>query len=372
MTLIALAALSASLTATSLAPPESREMASTNGRFKIHVNVDSGTHKITGEFALAAQPWDFKHDASFHDFFVSDDGQAAAVVNWRWCGGFGLEPDSPAVVIYGRAGVTRSYTYNQLSKPRERKPDEIGPIGDFWRVWRDDATIHGNLLTINVAGGKPCVIDLRNPQDLPPLEAGNAEKAPQTPEEMGKNLRASEVEESESRAAEKPKIDPEFLALKARETAEIEASFPALETLLGTISEPSQLTVLGNHFGLMGQTMQGADDQKSPEVKRAVEERRGGSFYVTPYKLTAEEARSIKTIIRDIRSYSKTTDPLARAGFNSCYALVFETNGSVTEIQISTGNHKIRAFHKEVDIYSYLTPEADKKLHEILGKYGSR
>ncbi len=143
--------------------------------------------------------------------------------------------------------------------------------------------------------------------------------------------------------------------------------------MLGSITEQSQIKVFGSYFGPMGQTGPGDDnkqDQRTPEAKREVKERRGGIFYANPYKLAAEDAESIKTLIRDIRSYSKTTDPLARAGFNSCYALVFETNGSVTEIQVSTGNYKIHAFHMDVDIYSYLTPEADKKLHEILGKYG--
>ena len=50
----------------------------------------------------------------------------------------------------------------------------IGPIGDFWRIWRGDAGIDGNQLTIHVEGGKPLVIDLRNPQPPPPLEGGSS------------------------------------------------------------------------------------------------------------------------------------------------------------------------------------------------------
>jgi hypothetical protein len=193
-TLLSTAALTVMLSATSFKPQENHDVASSNGKFTLHVDAKTGTHTITGEFASGVGTWEFKHDASQHQFFVSDDGQAAAVVHWRWCGGFGLELDKPAVVIYGRTavegggkrtlptgeevfvsssrpGVLRSYTYKELSKPRERKPEEIGPIGDFWRVWRGDATIKGNLLTIAIEGGKPRVIDLKNPQDLPPLDA---------------------------------------------------------------------------------------------------------------------------------------------------------------------------------------------------------
>lgn len=376
-TLIAVAALTAMLSATSYAPPQNREVKSSNGTFTLRVDVDSNTHKISGDFAVGEQPWEFKHDADRHAFFVSDDGQAAAVVNWAWCGGFGLELDSPALAIYGRGGLARSYTYNELSKPRERKPDEIGPIGDFWRVWRREATIKGNILTLEVEGGKPRLIDLRNPQDLPPLEGadepnGEGQGQMDTQETL---LNEREIREMEAQAAENPKIDPAFLALKARENAQIAEAIPALQTLLGSITEESQLKVFGNYFGLRGQTMAGADgeqEEKANQPKREVKKRRGGFFYVDPYKLTAEDATSIKTIIRDIRSYSKTNDPLARAGFDSCYALVFETNGDVTEIQIGALNSKIRAYHKDVDIYSYLTPEAGKKLNELLAKYEVR
>jgi len=170
-TLITIAMLTADLSATSFAPRESHNVSSTNGKFKLHVNVENNTHRITGDFGEGADGWQFQHNAGFHSFFVSDDGQAAAVVNWVWCGGFGLELNKPAVSIYGRAGLKRTYTYNQLSKPRERKPDEVGPIGDFWRVWREKATLKGNVLTIDVEGSNPRVIDVTNPQDLPPLEA---------------------------------------------------------------------------------------------------------------------------------------------------------------------------------------------------------
>jgi hypothetical protein len=87
-------------------------------------------------------------------------------------------PNGEVVLWSGaRPGVARSYTYKKLSRPRERKPGEIGPIGDFWRVWRGDATIKGDTLTINVEGGKPVVIDLVNPPEIPVQQAANDAKA---------------------------------------------------------------------------------------------------------------------------------------------------------------------------------------------------
>lgn len=364
MTFIAITTLVTNLSATKFGPQDNHTVKSTNGKFELHVDTKSTTQRITGAFVSGLQGWSFQHEAEHNSFFVSDDGEATAVVQWSWVQDYCL--NKAAVVIYGRSGAERTYSYNELSKPRERKPEEVGPIGDFWRVWRGDATINGNLLTINVEGGKTRVIDLKNPQALPPLEAGNeTEKAPQTREEMEKMLREREIKESGAQKGVNPKIDQEFLAIKARETAEIESSFPALKPLLGSITEQSQLKVLG---GLPNQIMDDKQFEKTLKAKGTVE-RHGETFFKNPFKLEAADTESLKTLIRDPRSFSRTTDPLLPAGFGAAYSLVYETNGSVTEIQICSRNHKIRAIHKEVDIYSYLTPEAFKKINELLGKY---
>lgn len=197
ITFIAVAALTANVSATKV-KEENHEVTSLNGKFKLHVNIDTHTHKITGEFSKGIQGWEFQHDAFLHSSFMSDDGEAAAVVHWAWCKAD--EADSPAVVIYGRNGTLRSYTYRELSKPRERNPEEVGPIGDFWRVWRGDATINGDVLTIHVVGGKPRVIDLKNPQALTPLETGDeAEKVPQTEKELEKKLSEREAKEMQEK-----------------------------------------------------------------------------------------------------------------------------------------------------------------------------
>jgi hypothetical protein len=194
ITFLAAAALTASVSATKI-KEESHEVSSTNGKYKLHVDVDTHTHKITKvtKDSLSDSGWQFQHDAQFHSAFISDGGQDAAVVHWAWCKEEDL--DQPVVVIYSsvaekfgadrvkdgeeicvigyRPGIKRSYTYRQLSKPRERKPDEVGPIGDFWRVWRGGATIKENILTINVEGAEPVVIDLVNPPDLPAQQPAN-------------------------------------------------------------------------------------------------------------------------------------------------------------------------------------------------------
>ena len=164
MFLMSVVALTANLGATSICPRDSHEVASPNGRFKLHVDAKEETHRITGAFGAGISAWSFKHEVSNHTFFISDDGESAAVVHWSWVQDYRL--DGPAVVIYGRDGAKRTYTYKELSKPHKPKPDTIGPIGDFWRIWRGDAGIDGNQLTIHVEGGKPRIINLKNPQPV--------------------------------------------------------------------------------------------------------------------------------------------------------------------------------------------------------------
>lgn len=155
MTMIA---LTGNALATKFVSQKSHDVESTNRKFKLHVNAEDGAHEVSGDFGFL-KGWKFHHDISNHGFFVSDDGESAAVVHWRFCKT--EELDEPAVVIYGRDGARRIFTYRQLSKPRKLGEDEIGPIGDFWRIWRGDAAIKGNLLTIAVEGGDPRTIDLK-------------------------------------------------------------------------------------------------------------------------------------------------------------------------------------------------------------------
>jgi len=157
--LLSLVALTGKLAATSYAPKKSHDVESTNGKFTLHVDAEDLTHKVSGKFAARIPEWKFHHSVWLHSFFVSDDGESAAVVHWPYCKVEDL--DEAAVVIYGRGGARRIYTYRQLSEPRKLRGDENGPIGDFWRVWRSKAAIKGDLLTIAVEGREPRTIDLK-------------------------------------------------------------------------------------------------------------------------------------------------------------------------------------------------------------------
>jgi hypothetical protein len=144
--------------ATSFSERVDHDVTSANGKFILHVSAKDGNHEVTGEFG-SNKGWKFSNHVAFQSFFVSDDGESVALVDWALCKADEL--DQPAVVIYTREGARRTFSYRELSIPRKRNEDEVGPVGDFWRVWRGDASLNGNLLTIHGEGREPSVIDLQ-------------------------------------------------------------------------------------------------------------------------------------------------------------------------------------------------------------------
>jgi hypothetical protein len=175
--IIGMITLAGNLMATEFTEPVDHDVKSANGEFNLHVSVKDGIHEVSGEFGPKGG-WKVQSKSSFQTFLLSDDGESVAVVDWAMCKVDEL--DEPAVVIHGREGVRGTFSYRELSVPRKLRGDEVGPIGDFWRLWRGEATLKGNLLTIDVEGRKPCVIDLQTAKlKAPPEGAPGAEPAEQ-------------------------------------------------------------------------------------------------------------------------------------------------------------------------------------------------
>ena len=185
LTLMSMIALTGDLMATKITEPVDHDVKSANGKFTLHVSAEDGNHEVTGEF-LSNGGWKFSNRVAFQSFLVSDDGESVAVVDWALCKADEL--DQPAVVIYGREGARRTFCYREISIPRKRNEDEVGPVGDFWRVWRGDASLNGNLLTIKGEGRKPSVIDLQSAKLLTLHEAVPAMDAPTTCEASDRKL----------------------------------------------------------------------------------------------------------------------------------------------------------------------------------------
>lgn len=141
--------------ATSYAPPSDEVIKSPNGRFELHIKAKSGTHTI---YQGKKRLWKFKRDVWHHACFLSDDGQHVLWLAWPFVKTEQLE--EPALVIYGAKGELAKKSFKELCVPRKYRRNEIGPIGDFWRIWRDGATRKENVVTVEVSGRKSLKIDL--------------------------------------------------------------------------------------------------------------------------------------------------------------------------------------------------------------------
>jgi len=148
--------------ATSYAKPKDRDIKSSNGQYLLHINAGSGLHEVKeGEKVL----WSFEKNVWHNDYYVSDDGKYVLWVAWKYVKEEDLQAE--AVVVYSSEGVVLKKTYAEVGTPRKYKEDEIGPIGDFWRIWRAGVIIKERVISIEVAGNeKPLEIEFSKLGDL--------------------------------------------------------------------------------------------------------------------------------------------------------------------------------------------------------------
>jgi len=160
LTSLAVSGFLTSAMATSYAPPQDKEVKSANGKYTLKITAKTGEHRV---FVGNKELWSFKRDVWHHETFLSNDGAHVVWVAWRH-----VKDESTAkgeaIAAYSAEGKVVSKTYDQVSKPRARGGREIGPIGDFWRLWRGKVEQEGNAVTIAVAGKDALVIDLADPK----------------------------------------------------------------------------------------------------------------------------------------------------------------------------------------------------------------
>ncbi len=150
--------------ATKYAPPEPKEIYSENKAF--YVIIAPASNKQLVFAADRKEPlWKFSYSSWHDEIFVSDDGNRIVIVKWKHFKD--VDAKSAAIQVINRGKIEREYSYDQLCSPRKRGDREVGPIGDFWRIWKEKPTsLKDQKLTVTVAGGKPVVIDLSTGKKL--------------------------------------------------------------------------------------------------------------------------------------------------------------------------------------------------------------
>lgn len=148
--------------ATSYADPKDHVVKSPNGQYHLHINAKSGLHELReGEKAL----WSFNREVWHDDYLVSSDGKHVLWVSWDSVKVDDVKTES--LVVYSSDGVAFKKTFAELGTPRPYHKGEIGPIGDFWRIWREDVTRKEEVVSIPVEGReKPFEIDFSKIEEL--------------------------------------------------------------------------------------------------------------------------------------------------------------------------------------------------------------
>jgi len=198
-----------SVMATSFGPPRDREVKSPNGQFLLHINAESGRHEVReGSKVL----WSFDKDVWHDAYFVSNNGRFVLWVSWRFVQANNVKTD--ALRVYSSRGVALERTFAELGNPRPYRQDEIGPIGDFWRIWRGEVTRKGEVISIPVEGReKSFEIDLskidklrKGAQDGAGQPATNPER--QKTRENDLSQLEKLLRRAEQNSADQPATDP--------------------------------------------------------------------------------------------------------------------------------------------------------------------
>ncbi len=151
--LIAQAAL-----ATSYAPVKKEQVYSNDRKHFVVIDPKTERHQVFSSDKPKKVRWDFSWGAGHDTWALSNSGRLVVWVSWRHV----KEEDSkrPCIVVFDWHGVKRFYSFDDVSKLRKRGPREVGPIGEFWRVWYESIEVTDDAVTITVAGGGAVEVSL--------------------------------------------------------------------------------------------------------------------------------------------------------------------------------------------------------------------
>lgn len=145
---------------TSIVPPSDKTILSLNQRYELKISAKSGLHRLRKANGLHKTLWTFRRHVWHDDYFVSSTGGHVACISWEFVKSEDL--DLPTVVIYGAKGEVSRMTFRQVGDARRYRRREIGPIGEFRRVWSESVAQTGETVEIKTPSGRKLVVDLAN------------------------------------------------------------------------------------------------------------------------------------------------------------------------------------------------------------------
>lgn len=150
LTIFLLSIITSTAYATKIAVSPSHKIHSGNNKYYIDFNPAAKKQSVMKSGQVI---WSFSYPILFDDaLFISNNGKYVYVVRSKFVQKDNLH--KPALLIYSPYGLKAQYSYNKLSIPRDYRDDEVGPIGNFWRVWRKEVKTgkQGYYLLIQTEG----------------------------------------------------------------------------------------------------------------------------------------------------------------------------------------------------------------------------
>jgi len=140
--------------ATKFAEPVATHIFSSNKKFFIDFKPEANVQKVVKVYPHQTKNiWSFSYPVAVDDvLFLSNNGKRVYVVRSKYVKIEDL--NKPAVFIFNSKGLKKTYSYREISIPRKYYPNEMGPIGDFWRIWREQGTLQQGSLVIHTEKNK--------------------------------------------------------------------------------------------------------------------------------------------------------------------------------------------------------------------------
>jgi hypothetical protein len=160
VTIVLVAAFLGHVFGTSYAPPEDRLLKSQNELFVLRVHPKSGKHEIFAAKNPKRVLWSFTRPVWHDEYFVSDDGLHVVWVSWEFVKTDDLQ--NSAVEIWCKDGIAQKGSYTEIGDIRRPSSEQVSPIGESWRIWRDACTCKDGIVTIQQRRKQSVRINLNN------------------------------------------------------------------------------------------------------------------------------------------------------------------------------------------------------------------
>ena len=160
LTIVLIAAFLVDVFGTSYAPPQERLVKSQNELFVLRVHPKGGKHEIFAAKDPQRVLWSFTRPVWHDEYFVSDDGLRIVWIAWQYVKTDELQ--NGAVELWSKDGIAKKASFTEVGDIHRPSSEQVAPIGDFWRIWRDACTCKDGIVTIQQRRKNSVRVDLNN------------------------------------------------------------------------------------------------------------------------------------------------------------------------------------------------------------------